>query len=319
MLFNRRVVIGGFLAVVLLVGTLVFRGSFGHSRAYIAESLLVVRPFTNALLLPALKREVMRSSPGIVRLGFELSTCADTTSKGITYQTNGVIRLLAAGATAADAERLANTASEGVRVALGQRYGVAAAPLSQAHSAPAAALHEPFRLRFGGNNATPGPFPTVGRVYFRKPEVSIDPGTGWMREYAVGREPVCDPVLTGIGKMNGAFIRADCVGVGQFTNVTSATGHLHSRIDQEQDLIESSYKEEPFATESGMEGAHICFTRQHVAPKPRSGGATLMTPTTHYYVFTNAHSRAVVLKYLTVSGTESEEVQRMIRRTLRVE
>jgi hypothetical protein len=119
--------------------------------------------------------------------------------------------------------------------------------------------------------------------------------------------------------MNGAAIRAGCVGVGQFTNVPSATGHLHSQIDQEQELIESSYKEEPFATESGMEGAHISFTRQHVSPNPRSGGMTLMTPTTHYYVFTNAHSRAIVLMYLTVSGTESEEVQRMIRRTLRVD
>jgi hypothetical protein len=318
MLFNRRVVIGGFLAVVLLVGTLVFRGSFDHSRAYIAESLLVVRPFTNALLLPAFKREVMRSSPGIVRLGFELTTFADRTSKGITYQTNGVIWLLAAGATAADAERLANTASEGVRVALGQRYGVAATPLTQARSAPSSALHEPFRLRFGGN-ATPGPFPTIGRVYFQKPEVSIDPGNGWMRWYVMLREPVCDPGLTGIGKMNGAFIRAGCVGVGQFTNVPSAIGDLHSQIDQEQELIESSYNEEPFATESGMQGAHISFTRQHVAPNPRSGGMTLMTPTTHYYVFTNAHSRAVVLMYLTVSGSESEEVQRMIRRTLRVD
>ena len=318
MLFSRRVVIGGCLAVVLLGGILVFRGSFDHSRAYIAESLLVVRPFNNALLLPAFKREIMRSSPGIVRLGFELSTCADTTSKGITYQTNGVIRLLAAGATAADAERLANTASEGVRVALGQRYGVAATPLIQAHSAPSSALHEPFRLRFGGD-ATPGPFPTVGRVYFQKPEVSIEPGYGFERWYVMRREPVCDPDLIGIGKMNGALIRADCVGVGQFTNVPSATGHLHSRIDQEQGLIESSYKEEPFATERGMEGAHISFTRQYPAPNPHSGGMILMTPTTHYYVFTNAHSRAVVLTYITVSGSESEEVQRMIRRTLRVD
>lgn len=312
MLFNRRLVIGGFLAVVLLLGTLVFRGSTDHSRAYIAESLLVVRPFNNALLRRAFEREVRRSCAGIGRLGFELSTLADRTSHGITYQTNGVIRLLAAGATAAEAERLANSAAEGVRVALGQRYGVAATPLVQAHSAPASAHHEPFRLSFG--DATPGPFPTLGRVYFQKPEISIDPGSGWMRWYAVIRAPVCDPELIGKGKMNGAFIRA--ARVGQFTNVASATGHLHSQIDQEQGLIE--YKEEPFATESGMEGAHISFTRQHVSPNPRSGGMTLMTPTTHYYVFTNAHSRAVVLMYLTVSGTESEEVQRMIRRTLRV-
>jgi hypothetical protein len=148
--------------------------------------------------------------------------------------------------------------------------------------------------------------------------VSIEPGYGFERWYVVDREP-CDPGLTGIGKMNGAFIRAVCVGVGQFTNVPSATGYLHSQINQEQELIESSYKEEPFATESGMEGAHISFTRQHVTPNPRSGGMILMTPTTHYCVFTNAHSRAVVLMYLTVSGSESEEVQRMIRRTLRVD
>jgi hypothetical protein len=315
MLFNRRVVIAGCLVVVLLIGSLVFRGSFDHSREHIAESLLVVRPFNSALLGRAFEREVRRSCAGLAFLGFQVSTFTSTTLNGTTHETNGVIRLLTVGATAADAERLANNASDAVCGGLAQRYGVAATRLAQAHSAPSSALHEPFRLRFG--DAIPGQFPTVGRVYFQRPEVSIDPGHGWTRSFVVGREPPFDPQLAGKGKLNGAFIQA--VRLGQFTNVQSAIADVYSRISPRQGLADPSYKEEAFATESGIEGTHLAFTRQYAAPNPVQGGMTLMTPTTHYYVFRNAHSRYVALIYNTVSGTESEEVQQMIRRTLRVQ
>jgi hypothetical protein len=45
----------------------------------------------------------------------------------------------------------------------------------------------------------------------------------------------------------------------------------------------------------------------------------LITHATHYYIVTNALSRCAVLEYLTVSGSESEEVQEVIRRTLRAD
>ena len=104
----RRVVIGGCVALGLLVGILVFRESGDDSRAYAAESLLIVRPFNNALLGRAFEREVRRSSPGITRLGFQLLSFSITTPNGTTRQTNGVVRLVAAGGTATDAERQAH-------------------------------------------------------------------------------------------------------------------------------------------------------------------------------------------------------------------
>jgi hypothetical protein len=327
----RRVVIGGCVALGLLVGILVFRESGDDSRAYAAESLLIVRPFNNALLGRAFEREVRRSSPGITRLGFQLLSFSITTPNGTTRQTNGVVRLVAAGGTAADAERQANDASDRIRAILRQQYGIITTPIGQAHSAPSSAFHEPFRLRFG--NTAPGYFPNAGRVFFPGPAISIDPGNGWMRSYAllhttgVGREP--DPVLhlIGKGKFNGGFISAFPLRL-EVTNVQSGIVELRSGAQRQQGFIELSWKEEPFETGDGLQGVHTSFTQQY--PSSFQGGTVLMTATTHDYLFTNAQSRRVCIRYVsvsssnarpgdTISATESEEVQRTIRRTLRVE
>ena len=91
MLINRRVVIGGCMAFGLLAGMLVFHGSGDDSRAYTAESFLMVRPFNNALLARAFEREVQRTSPGVTRLGYQVLRASTTTPKGTTWQTNGMI------------------------------------------------------------------------------------------------------------------------------------------------------------------------------------------------------------------------------------
>lgn len=327
----KRIIIGGCLALVLLVGILVFRASRDQSRAYIAESLLIVRPFNNTFLTRAFEREVRRSSPGIKRLGFQVSTESETTPKGTICQTNGVIRLVAAGRTAADAERLANSASDGLCATLRQHYGVSATPIGQAHGAPSSAFHEPYRLRFG--NATPGYFPTAGRVFYERSAISIDPGYGWTRSYTLlrtkgmGREREPDLHLIGKGKFNGGFIHQFPMSP-EFTNVQSGIADRRSKANLQQGLIESSWKEEPFATESGLHGVHASFNREY--PAPFRGGTVLMATTTHEYLVTNAQSRCVCVHYVgasssnarpgdTISATTSEEVQRMIRRTLRVE
>jgi hypothetical protein len=326
----RRIVIGGCLALGLLVGILVFRESGDDSRAYAAESLLIVRPFNNALLGRAFEREVRRSSPGITRLGFQLLNCTITTSNGTTRQTNGVVRLVAAGGTAADAKRLANDASDGVGAILRQQYGISTTPIGQAHSAPSSAFREPFRLRFG--TTAPGYFPAAGRVFFPGAAISMDPGNGWMRSYdllykGVGREP--EPVLEliGKGKFNGGFIRAFPLRP-EVTNVQSAIAELRSGAQRQQGFIESSWKEEPSETEDGLQGVHTSFTQQY--PSPFQGGVVLMSITTRDYLVTNAQSRRVCIQYIsvsssnarpgeTISAMESEQAQRMIRSTSRVE
>jgi hypothetical protein len=307
---RARVIIGCCLALALLTLAIVLRRSNGHSRAYIAESLLVVRPFNNALLQRRFEREVRNSFTGIARLGFELSIYTSTTPKGTTRETNCVIRLLVAGATEAEAERRATNASSGLRAALWQRYGVRATRLDQVHSAPSSAAHEPFRFEFA--DTAPGPFATIGPVFFQKPHITLDPGDGWTRSYTVSGDPACDPILIGKGRFNGAFIQA-YLSESRAADVQSRLGELRAWTDQQPAIIKLSRKEEPFTTESGMHGAHTSFTQQNLGPN-----GILMAQTTHHYVFTNAQSGWAGITYHTASGGESQEVQRMIRRSLKV-
>jgi hypothetical protein len=299
-------------------------------QAYAAESLLIVRPFNNALLGRAFEREARRSSPRITGLEFQLLTLSTSTPKGTTSQTNGIIRLVAAGGTAAEAERLANGAADTMRVLLRQQYGLRATPIGPAQSAPASTFQEPFRLRFG--NATPGYFPTASRVVFPGPEISIDPGKGWMRSYAllptqgVGREQA-DLYLVGQRKFNGGFISVFPLG-REGTNVQSGVATLRAAAGRQKGFIKSSWKEEPWTGDSSVQGVHMCFTQQY--PAPFKGGTVLMTVTTHDFLVTNGQSHWVCLQYAnasssnarprdTMSPTTSEEVLRMIRRTLREE
>ena len=235
------------------------------------------------------------------------------------------MRLVVAGSTGADAERLANKASDGVRAHLWRHYGITATPVGRAYSAPSSAYQRPFRLRF--SSATPRLFPTAGRVLFQQPAVSIDPGNGWMRCYIVGFEPECELALLGKGKFAGGFIGAYKLLPG-CTNLQSGARELRPRTNRELGLVESSVKEEPFATQSGLHGVEISFTQQY--PCPSRGGMNILTQTTHNYLFTNAQSCLVYLSYHTASadndkpgnnfsGSDSENVQRMIQRTLRVE
>jgi hypothetical protein len=323
----RRIAIGGCLALVLLLGTLVFRASLDDSRPYIAESLLIVRPFSDVLLRRSFEREVRGSSAGIRLLGFAVSRSGVTTPKATSWQTNGIIRLVAAGGTAAEAERLANNAADGIRAALRQHYGISATAIGRAYSAPSSALHEPFRLRFGNGNATQAQFPTAGRVFFQRVALSIDPGISWVRSYAIGREPECDLTLVGRGEFNGGFISAFRLG-REFTDVQSGVGELRDAAHRSKGVIEPSWKEEPFVTASGLHGVRTSFTQQYPSASPV--GMAIMTQITHDFLLTNAQSRCVCIRFVSasssyarpgndVSKSGSEEVQRTIERTLRVE
>ena len=311
--------------LLAVAGTFVFRELLSDRRTCLAESLIFVRPFNNALLKRAFEREVKESSPGIARVGFLVSTFQETTLKGTTVQTNGVIRVVTEGATEADAERSANRAARAVGALLERQYSIHSAPIGPAQSVSRAALRRPFGLRLG--NATPESFPATGRVLFPKPALSLDPGEGWVRSYIVDRESEYDMTLIGEGKFKGGFIIAFQLSQ-QVTNIQSGIEDRRHGAEGRQGFISSSWKEEPFATESGLHGAHICYMRQY--PAPFQGGQVLMTQTTHEYFVTNAQSRCVAISYTRgVSnhelprGTSPEggpqEVQEVIRRTLRTE
>ena len=136
----------------------------------------------------------------------------------------------------------------------------------------------------------------------------------------MGFEPECELALLGKGS---GFISAYKLLPG-CTNLQSGARELRPRANRELGLVESSVKEEPFATQSGLHGVELSFTQQYPC------GMNILTQTTHNYLFTNAQSCLVYLSYHTasadndkpgnnLSGSDSENVQRMIQRTLRVE
>jgi hypothetical protein len=305
--------------VLVLLGTILFVTlPSGDGPQYRAEALVTVRPFNNTLLQPAFERQIRRSTPGIIKVQFQLSTWSETNLKGTTKETNGVIRLVAAGHTMAEAERRATEAASGVCARLKELYGTSANLLHRVHGTPRSAIHEHSRFRLRLGSAGPGPFPTGGPVYFPSQGISLDPGSGWMRHYSLGREPAGDLVLTGEGDFNGASIHAFSLGPTS-TNVESTVAHVRPQLLQQRGIIESSLKEEPFTSVSGLHGKHVSFTRQYPGRGPVRGGMMVMTQTEHDYIVTNAQLRCVEISYVTVSGSESEGVQRMIRSTLKAE
>ena len=316
----RRGVIGCCLAIVLLAGTLVFRQLRNSSRTCFAESLLVVRPFNTGLLAPAFEREVMRTSPAIVCLEFCPAPLKQTTLKGTTLQTNGIIRLVAAGDTAADAKRSADSAAGAVGSLLDRHYSIHSVPIGPAQIVSSSALRKPFWPKLG--HPTSPYFPTAGRVLFPIPAISIDPGDSWLRSYTVWPKPECGLTLIGKGRFNGSFINAFVFGP-EITNVQSAVESRRGDVAGQQGFIANSWKEEPFGAESGLHGTHISYRLQY--PTPVRGWMGLMTQTSHEYLVTNAQSRCVGILNTTaslkspVSADASANVQEIMRRTLRTE
>ena len=157
---------------------------------------------------------------------------------------------------------------------------------------------------------------------FPLPVISIDPGDSWMRSYTVWPKPECELTLIGKGKFNGSFISAFEFSQ-EITNVQSGVESRRRAVGGDQSFIEASWKQEPFATESGLHGVHISYTRQY--PAPFRGWMVLMTQTSHEYLVTNAQSRCVAIVHTTdsrksiVSARASDEVQEIIRRTMRTE
>jgi hypothetical protein len=320
-----RTTISCCIGIVLLGGTLVLRQCLKGHRTYLAESLLMVRPFENALLGHGFEREVRSSSPGNVRLTFLAALFTETTLKGRSVLTNGVIRLVAEGATRVDAELAANSAAGQVRALLERQYSIQSALIGPAQSVSSAALSKPFWPRLG--HATPSYFPTAGRVLFPKAAISIDPGDAWLRSYTVWREPECELTLRGKGKFTGGFISALQFGQN-VTNVQTGIRVRRDEVENQHGFNDSSWLEEPFVTESGLHGMHMSYTRQYPAPFQR--GMVLMTQTSHEYLITNTQSRCVGIAYITASSRSEypqstvpvdavNTVQEIIRRTLKTE
>ncbi|MGA2660852.1 MAG: hypothetical protein ABSH34_25490 [Verrucomicrobiota bacterium] len=276
---------------------------------------------------------------GLKRLNV-VETPVTITLKGTTKETNGLIRLTAAGPDPAAAERAAGEGANRLCDRLRQTFGSTNRIVGRAHSFASSSVHQ--RTWFTFRKAAPvTAFPVAGRVFFDHAGLSIDPGSRWDRYYDWIGYPACHLAsLSGVGRFSGNSIHASLVGEHissrgadgwtfvarrksdasrALPEVDAAVAESRSQFQTNSRTIPSSWREDPFVSDSGVHGTRLSFIEQYPAINPRLGGTMTMTQAVHEYILTNAQQRGVTLEYVTVTESASDAVRRMIEKTLRLE
>ena len=101
--------------------------------------------------------------------------------------------------------------------------------------------------------------------------------------------------------------------------VAAAIAESRSRFQTNSRAIPSSWREDPFASDSGVHGTRLSFIEQYPSFNPRLGNTTTITQAVNQYILTNAQQRGVMLQYFTVTENASDAVRQMIQKTLRLE
>ncbi|HXP60836.1 MAG TPA: hypothetical protein VN829_10115 [Dongiaceae bacterium] len=325
------------LAVVLEIVFLLPSPKEGR---YQAESFVTSRPLNPAILRSDFQRKAIKSCPGVVRLTVVVEPLTSTTLKGTTRETNGLIRLLAAGPDPAAAERAAGEGATRLCDMLQQSFGSTSRIVGRTHSFASSSVHQRTWFTFR-EAAQLRAFPVAGRVFFDHAGVSIDPGSQWDRHYDWIGYPACYLAgLSGVGKFSGNYIQVfladeavSSAGAEGWTfvarrksdaaqalpEVEAAMAESRSRFQTNSRAITSSWREEPFASDSGVRGTRLSFIEQYPVFNPRLGGTMTITKAVRQYLLTNAQRRWVMLQYFTLTGSASDADRQMIEKTLRLE
>jgi len=106
-----------------------------HGRGFRAESLLITKPYTNALFARSFEEHVIQTIPGVT--GLRVSpTFSKPPAPGFPAPTNGVaINIFVAGPTAGEAERMANEAAASLSVMVASNYDTSELVIEQPYKA----------------------------------------------------------------------------------------------------------------------------------------------------------------------------------------
>jgi hypothetical protein len=143
------------------------------------------------------------------------------------------------------------------------------------------------------------------RVDFTPARVSIDPGEGWNVLNIPPDPPSCSPqLISKLGIINAVMVDSD------ITEVNKAAEKLQAVFSNTGKAQPDSFKQEPFTTDSGLNGIHLSYTG-----KSSDGSANMRS---HSFI-TQRASQCVSISYITTADVESPAVLEAIRKTLRVE
>ena len=88
---------------------------------------------------------------------------------------------------------------------------------------------------------------------------------------------------------------------------------MRKQVDLRPEVIQDSFKQEKFATDSGLTGVHISYDLELEAK-----GKKVRTRN-HVYIVQNARGAIVGVSVSAVASRDIEPVHQMIRKTLRLE
>jgi hypothetical protein len=144
------------------------------------------------------------------------------------------------------------------------------------------------------------------RVTFKPALVSIDPGEGWKQMDLAADPPKCSPRLMGKPGMINALH------FSEQTDVKKVAEQMQTSLSGNSNALQDSFKQEPFSTDSGLNGIHLSYTA-------RSGKDTAPDMRSHSFVTHNRRGECVSISYITSPERESAATLEAIRKTLRVE
>jgi hypothetical protein len=151
-----------------------------------------------------------------------------------------------------------------------------------------------------------------GVVSFTDSGVALVPGADWQQTEAPSvRQVVCSPVLKGQGPFDGSIIKV--YATADVADAQSGVALLRSKAAARPEVSQDSFKQEDFASDSGIRGIHFSYEssdpEHRVASKLRA----------HNYLFQNKQRCCVVIFYITFADRDPDSVHQMILKTLILE
>lgn len=143
---SKRWLFAASAAMLLLVAMFFALLPSGENR-YLAETRIMIRPYTNALLTKQFEAAMIQSIPGVLRLKVTPGMSARPGS-GVPIVTNSaLIQIVVGGATGPDAERLADQAAISLCSTTRQSFAAKAEVVQKANGArPYSFFHDRIKL-----------------------------------------------------------------------------------------------------------------------------------------------------------------------------
>lgn len=133
--------------LLLFAAILVFRPS--REEHYLAETKIMVRPYTNALLTKQFEATIIQSIPSVIRLKVTAGMAARPGSGVPSVTNSAVIRIVVGGVTGPDAERLADQAAISLCSTTRQSFAAEATIVQKANRArPYSFFHDGIKPGF---------------------------------------------------------------------------------------------------------------------------------------------------------------------------